>query len=304
MPATFTVDPPLAQDELSTYYGISISGWSAAENDQILVAVRDSAIAIAIQSKRAPIDAFNAVMRRPNQDTQATYITISKSGAGDTCLTTAGVPTTIVCGTGIVLSKYTIVHELGHVFDNRSDQSVNSNPSTSLEEYVANTNSGTNQPIVDSNDPPRPVMGTFINRYTQDVYWDRGPRGWGTGPASNYGTTGTTKGIALTRILTNMQQNSPPYNGVVPNKEAAADMFLNWIYRTLDPQNSDPFQPPNGFKNISWDSWESADLNTGFGVCNVTAGCADSVRKPGDARFNWMNTNMTQIFTAHNWNQP
>lgn len=31
-------------------------------------------------------------------------------------------------------------------------------------------------------------------------------------------------------------------------------MFLNWVYRIADPQFSDPFQPPIGFRNYNWTS--------------------------------------------------
>lgn len=295
-------NPPIA-DTLLQYYGVSISGWSASEADIILQAVGDTAIALSIQSNRPAVDAFNTVMRRPNLDTSPINISISKSGTVPYCLTTASVPTTIVCGSGVVLSKYTIVHELGHVFDNRADQSVNGVSSTSLEEYVATTNPGSDQPILDFGNPRRAVMGTFQNRYTFQVYWDRGPRGWGTGPASTYNSSG----IALTPILTDMQQHAPPYSGtnngvsVEANKETAADMFLNWVYRTMDPLFTDPQQQINGFRNISWDPWESEDLGTGFGVCNVPNGCPDT-RNPGSARFEWMNSNLTSMFTVHNWN--
>ncbi len=68
----------------------------------------------------------------------------------------------------------------------------------------------------------------------------------------------------------------------------ATDMFLNWVYKTLSI---------GGFENITWKPEES----DGNGYYNRPSGCADEIRRPGDARFNWMETEMLDIFADQGW---
>jgi len=125
--------------------------------------------------------------------------------------------------------------------------------------------------------------------------WDRGTRGWGSGPASTYNSCG----VAQTRVLTDFQQHSPPYDATVnPQDETAADMFLNWVYRVADPEvlTTNP-NASTGFKNISWNP---ADKVPNSATTCDSVGCADS-GNPGEARFNWMQDKLTAIFSAHSW---
>lgn len=102
--------------------------------------------------------------------------------------------------------------------------------------------------------------------------WTRGDRGWGSGP-----------GLAQNSTITNFQQHPPALypgdNLQTQLDEAAADMFLNWVYRSTNV---------GGFKNISW-----------LGNCATSTGC-DDPSLPGDARFEWVDEKMDTIFTR-NW---
>ncbi len=118
-------------------------------------------------------------------------------------------PNTVVCngfldngGDGRT-TEYTIVHELGHIFDYRSGD-------------VITTSIASNFMLGSC------VTSEFNDNYTVMGYvspsnpWARGSRGWGTGP-----------GFSLFQQST---ENIP--------LEAAADMFLNWVYRRNSPSGT------------------------------------------------------------------
>jgi len=92
--------------------------------------------------------------------------------------------------------------------------------------------------------------------------------------------------------FTDFQKNPPPYTPEssrtlpeIENQETGADMFLNWIYRTLGQ---------GGFVNRSW---KPSDLNPDNlqQYCNQTfEGCAgDMGSNSGDSRMGWFNLFMT-----------
>jgi len=78
-------------------------------------------------------------------------------------------------------------------------------------------------------------------------------------------------------------------------EEEAADMFLNWVYRTISNipfTYLDPLGVPgtwNGFRNQSWGTYGS---NTYTG--------SDSTY-PGDARLEWMQIVIQNIFDEKGW---
>jgi hypothetical protein len=61
--------------------------------------------------------------------------------------------------------------------------------------------------------------------------------------------------------------------------EAAADMFLNWVYRKIPtpPAPSPTIEP---FKNTDWKNVSGC----------ATPGTPQPTHRPGDARYNYMNT--------------
>lgn len=114
---------------------------------------------------------------------------------------------------------------------------------------------------------------------TESSSWSRGERGWGSGPDN---------------VLTPFQQDPLEFFGTTDTTaqvdETAADMFLNWVYRKF----TDTFgvfytTAPGtwqGFLNVSWRNNSSATTDDNF---------------PGDARYEWMNNVMAQIFSLKGW---
>jgi len=250
----------------------SLLGWSTTERDQMWTGVQDTAIALAILSNRDPIDAFE-IMRRPGTDTGATFLTLQKSGSGASCLSSPNPsPSTIVCGTGTVMSKYTMTHELGHFFLNRTG---------GFTQGQATFFGRMNNPV-DESCPNQPAGSVYDNTCRDVVFgyaqntnfqteWQRGERGWGsqTLPLPN---------------PSNFQQDPYSINDFQATQdqkneeidEAGADMFLNWVYTKVGE---------GGFQDTNW---RVADN------CNTAQGCPDG-RNPGTARNNWMDTTMATL---------
>ena len=312
-------DPPHPAEILERYYSVRITnapgavdevywenfdanddldGWNTNQSQEILDGVLSTALAFAIQADLAPIEAFRTVMERPAiDDNDPVLIQISHSGTS-ACLVSFPdeyANTLINCGTAAGTSEYVYVHELGHVFENRSNQ--NDVQTTSLTEHVQETDASmvgeeNVMPIRDSdldqNGLGRIVMGNTANG------WQRGTRGWGSGPASIYNNASPP--VAISKVFTDFQQNTPPYqltgpNAVNPYEETAADMLLNWVYELIDPTNL-------GFSNRSW---SPTQRNANDQLCSeLVDGCAD-LSNPGDARFNWMNQVMSDIFDERDW---
>jgi hypothetical protein len=207
----------------------------------------------------------------------------------------------IGCHSSVDLNEYTIVHELGHVFDGvavggqltqrvaeTASAAVTDTPfwcSSSFPGYPASC------PPPDTEGQPLVVMGN-VNFPRIGPTWARGDRGWGSAnPLSP-------------SQLTRFQQHylpAPPFPSLLEARvETAADMFLNWIYRTIHPDGdmNPPYQSVapgdwDGFLNMSW-----AASDVRWGAC--TSGCRD-YSYPGDARFRWTNTRMHEFFTANGW---
>jgi len=129
-------------------------------------------------------------------------------------------------------------------------------------------------------------LGVAFNAST----WERGRRGWGTGPQFH---TDPNNGNPIVRPLISFFQQNPDNISI----EAAADMFLNWVYR-FNAQNGD--SPTNscgledlphptnwagpGFLNQDWTTPLSGFTTDGAGL--VPGSLDFSV--PGDARYFYM----------------
>lgn len=180
-------------------------------------------------------------------------------------------------------SEYTVVHELGHLFDYRSGNAITNDFSRSgIENYF----------VIRDCDNER-VMGLILSNP-----WERGRRGWGTGPQFH------TDGI-VRPLITFFQQN--PDNSPI---EAAADMFLNWVYR-LNKENGD--EPADscglenrplpedwagpGFLNQAWSATpHPSPINDGAGILGVL-----DTSLPGDRRYFYMDVLMRTIFSNNQW---
>jgi hypothetical protein len=222
-------------------------------------------------------------------------------------------PRTIVCNWGTsagqtaLYPEHAIVHELGHTFSNRSQLLTSPNPQEQrglLFAAVQGTYSGACSPnflppthpdVADPNAPDpfdnmeftdstcdgiADLTGGNVMGIDTGGTWQRGKRGWGSGPDN---------------IFTPFQQHPPgKFTGESSDTrvdETAADMFLNWVYRrrTNNPPSYQVTEPGtwDGFKNLSW-------------VGNVTTGVTDG-KFTGDARFEWMNRVMNRIFSVKGW---
>ncbi len=202
-------------------------------------------------------------------------------------------------------NQHTMVHEIGHRFNFKTDNNNGRSPQ-SLYGYMETAT------VLDNNagflfgastlefgqgDPRRPSAENFDlcsedERYTERgicaiSQWRRGERGWGSGPASQYDDYGNDLCIRVT----DFQQDSyrveewafaqGSFERQTEIDEAAADMFLNWVYyKTTNVQE--------GFRNISW-------LGS---TCQTTVENNDA-SNPGTVRFNWMQDTMNCIFTNH-----
>jgi hypothetical protein len=210
-------------------------------------------------------------------------------------------------GTPLAFTQYVVVHELGHRFDVRA--SAGNPPRPRLIDYM-------NSAVIEDCTNIF-VMGERGTSLPPAKFWTRGERGWGTGPA-RIGSTGTI------RQVTNFQQNAvliefqadpstldyqfladPPtlQNDTQNSKqvrveEAAADMFLNWVYRrniqgaspTLDQVCQQPATSVAivSFLNLSW-------LN------GTQTPVQQIVQRPGDSRYAWVDEKMVTVFGIHGW---
>lgn len=193
------------------------------------------------------------------------------NGTTDQACTSVGQGAIVLYG-NVPITQFTIVHELGHYFNNRSAISGTSLFSRMESASVADNTGGLVFGVVGSN-------------------WRRGARGWGSGPASVYNGDGT---LVPPARVTNFQQNSYTANDAPAGDarrirmvdEATADMFLNWVYALATSRMQ-------GFLNISWLAGTPASCTST--QANTAAGCPDTTN-PGDARYNWMQDQMGQIF--------
>jgi hypothetical protein len=269
-------------------YGVVLDNrgqsWTLAEQEIVLAAVQDIGLAFQrlLQARNSPRASdpipviFRYVLRTENQSAPLTLARDSKNFG---YCETNNYTKTITCYGNVALTKYVLVHELGHVFDSQTG----ANNGKKLSKFVEDTQS---TPITDARGA---VMGNFTTN--NGSQWRRGERGWGSGPGSEY-VGGDDRNEPLKAIYTDFQQHPAPYPAS-QNKfeETAADMFLNWVY--------------DAFQNRSW---KPIDQDTN-GSCSRPSGCLDSViifpvapiGASGDARRAWMNTTMNAIFQIQNW---
>jgi hypothetical protein len=110
--------------------------------------------------------------------------------------------------------------------------------------------------------------------------WERLSRGWGTAPVTN--------------PFSGFQQNAPPNgNDSLEISEAAADMFLNWVYRALtDLTNLLVSTNPCATQQVAGD-W--------LGFRNIDGNGNLDVSWPGNARYWWMDQQVVAIFQQQGW---
>ena len=74
-------------------------------------------------------------------------------------------------------------------------------------------------------------------------------------------------------------------------EETASDMFLNWVYRSVEPNS--------GFRNRDW-RWNQRASDGVTRCSDLAAGCPDPTN-PGDERWFWVQDKMNDIFDEHGW---
>ncbi len=219
--------------------------------------------------------------------------------------------------------EYTIVHEFGHVLDPRVGgiQIGNEN----ITRFVNLMDSGV--VIVDCDG--RRMMGEAVALSSvppvidQTTVWKRGESGWGSGPARNGNTPNTPRRVTMFQqnallvehqyiqyypIGTNTEYVDYQPDPIGPNgqgpaklrrvEEAAADMFLNWVYRRevqgAVPEQVDCSSLPTwngeGFLNRTRENGQG-------GVTGLDA----QQQQPGEQRYVWMDSRMRVIFSLKGW---
>jgi hypothetical protein len=219
-------------------------------------------------------------------------------------------------------TRYVLVHELGHVFTNRTRHITNESSEYEKERgllfaAIENTDGSAANDVSECSpafrDPllfsewenfPEGKRGSFCgaiidNRGSPWVVmgrlsdgWARGPRGWGSSDSRGDFTDFQQHPQAL---IEEFEEDD-----LTVMDETAADMFLNWVYRTVtntefDYQYRTTTSIPeswNGFANIN----ASGQFDTGSDNVNPV-----EALYPGDARFEWMNVVMNRIFEIKGW---
>lgn len=173
--------------------------------------------------------------------------------------------------TGGEVLEEAVVHELGHVFDNRVGLAL-SGPHGALQEGLPDSNG-------------RVMYGCTFNGTRSTVMghgaiWERGHTGWGSPmPIREYESAGNFQ-----RFIQNYQ-NTP--------FETAGDMFLNWVYRrttSSDPNGPLAGGPCQGPINGNWE-----------GFRNITNDGSDDGWLSGNVRYWWMDETVSNLLAAYGW---
>jgi len=283
-------------------YGISLisdgQAWVAAEETNILNGANrvSDALSLFNTAGATPSDRFKTVMGTnitflrlaSNQPQGTSYGVYYKTPDGfcEVWDPTDVISTIVVACRGFMLqtnswitnglvTEYAVVHELGHVLDIRSG--------TDLRGYVGNTSRFF---LAD-------CSGSRVMGVSSGASWARGQRGWGSSDPD----TGSGQEISQ------FQQN--PYDQM-SDVEAAADMFLNWVYRRTT--DAAPTGITSNFDPLTADSpapqaaCNYPDSGTWIGFRNIDRfGMLQATEKPGNVRYWWMEGTLERIFRDEGW---
>lgn len=294
--------------ELRDTYGIRIDGpWDPSELSVMLDGVKKIADAFDLISS-SPLTKEALFRRVMGTETETTRITVildeDPAFPNGYCLTENDFRRITCFGpllqpgnlSIIPFTEQVFVHEFGHVFDARAGL----DPFESLSERM---DSGI--VIKDCSQSQARVMGEVFDSedpFNLNNYWNRGERGWGSGPTKYNTTTALITSYQQNPLLLHFQLTAMPAGQESAAKksdrvqEAAADMFLNWVYKRLQgtpPQTNctDIVPGPTPFTNKSW---------SGLSGSAPVAG-NDDVSRPGSQRFLWMYNEMLVIFSQQGW---
>jgi hypothetical protein len=312
-----TPNPGCIPSSILQQYNVCATGtWSAAEISMLEQAVQriGSAFLAHFGGSSAP-SAFGTVFYTATKN----RITFDRIGGGDPYCTTNTNPAPpdlarITCaGTTLQLSAHTIVHEFGHAFVGRTAAGTPSYRAR-IETPGEDPNDPTGRILDENNDFVMGRRGVTYNGITYDD-WARSQRfapsgnidnGWSSAaafPGRCDGRQGHAFNPAAPPLF---QQNAcdvapwlyatSPYNNtiqIIEVEEAAADMFLNWVYRRTSNGNgwSSPWE---GFQNRLWETDGNGN------ICPAATGCPDPGNS-GDARYGRMNQIMTELESQFGW---
>jgi hypothetical protein len=270
-------------NRLATFGVVVENLWSITELQQLCLGVVKTGKALQIQYGGAlPQDTFKRVLISAGR-TQITFI--RDSSGGPFCQTNNNVispnQSTVTCfGTGLQFVEYTAVHELGHVFVGRTGGF-----------QTGNTYYGLifNPPLFSLTPTPGASTGVVFDAAGGVVFgtrldvsgnfdWVRGQRGWGSPAATPPVAPCIFQQNAFTVSDWLVTPPAPPTLDPRSQEldEAAADMFLNWVYRIIGE---------NGFL--------PADANwIGISDCAATPNPTPTGTQvfPGNDRYNLMST--------------
>ncbi|MFN8420433.1 MAG: hypothetical protein U0528_14510 [Anaerolineae bacterium] len=258
-----TLDSQLAN------YGITtIGNWTQTDKQAMLDAAIRTGGAFAIQFAGSTIERFKHYMYRYGRTT-IRIIKSTTSGQG-ICVTETGVnppfEAEITCDANNQFTEYTAVHEFGHVFVGRTGGFNQGSTYYGLINIPQVTQgAGTPGILFDS------TGGIVFGLVSND--WVRGGRGWGSGEATPPGTPCPFQQHPFK--VTDTAPGVLPATRVAEVNEAAADMFLNWVFSVYGSY----IQATSGFRDISW-------------LISVPclSGTPQPTERPGQARLNYLST--------------
>jgi len=334
------IDPLVPSQELETYYGVLTVNqrWNNSELQEILEGVRNTAIALAIQSYHSPLDAFKIVMIGEGQANRRDIQVTKSTTAGDICETSnGGNPRTIICGANVVMSDNLIIHELGHVFVGRTGGYAPGNDSffgrtlSPTDPCISAPGQQRNQctpPLIGTPTGPTPTASGVVydNTGRANVFGltGLGPNDWSrNGPSKERGWGSAVLTLPAPQSF---QQNprTDPAQTDAEIDEAAADMFLNWVDYKINHNERIINVYIGGFRNVDWTAPTCYSA-----AVDQPAPCPEGIAtedpdfkpsppplpttdpnyvtfmpgtEPGAARYEWINYTMIHLFAVNNWN--
>jgi hypothetical protein len=260
-------------DLLSTYRVNATGSWNVGELLELCLGMARTGQALQIHfGGTSPQDTFQRILIAPGR----TSIDFGRESIGDPfCVTDNNVSpqqAIVTCyGSNLQFTQYTAVHELGHVLVGRTGGYSFTATGSYFSLIFNPSNNGTPVGAVyDYNPTPGTVFGLFIDELgTPD--WVRGRRGWGSNASTPPAPPCSFQQNAFTIRDGTVTPPAPPTQNPIDTErdEAAADMFLNWVYRSLGLA---------GFENRN---------QGGIFDCQVIA--PTDVSNPGDARHDYLN---------------
>lgn len=249
--------------------------WDDTELASMLNGVSKTASPLAGQSAGSdtPREAFYNVMVEGDNPEYILFVRVFE-GPGECVTNNSAIPRQVTCSGKVLdqpasnwypqqkVTEWLVVHELGHIFDGRSDRAL-----SGYVDDVSLGNTGTVDYTIYDED------GLVLMRGYRSV------RGWGSGP---------------TYVTSMFQQDS-----IDAPLEIAPDMFLNWVYREYYGRNHENAGfKDRSWSPDDLDPNDPQQLRT----CNqVIEGCPDPTN-PGHALYLKMGEWMTAIFTEKVWN--